>query len=289
MIQLSKVLLLIVHTTVKMVLLEVGPDVGRQWVDPSGRSRGPGNVISPEVIVDLLKYRRSDKRSGVFFKTAILPCQCERDVSSMSKQSSRLRTRQERRREDMHQREEERRRAARTKRITIVSIFAAGVLVVAALIYLVMAQGQTPVNAAYPLIDGVSCDGLEHSDFHIHAHISIYIDGKPAPIPAQIGIAPDTSCLYWLHTHTSDGVIHIEAPNGLSITLKNFLDIWGERFPQLNYPSQLSDPAGWQTYVNGKPYTGNFQTIPLQSHTLITLAYNSPGIRPDTTFGWNGL
>ncbi len=207
----------------------------------------------------------------------------------MSKQVTRQRTRQERRRDELLRREEERRRAAGRKRITTVGLIAAGVLLVAGLVYLVIAQGQTPANAAYPTIDGVSCDRGEHSDFHIHAHMSIYIDGKPAPVLAQIGIAPDSSCLYWLHTHTSDGVIHIEAPNGFSITLKNFLDIWGKRFPQLNYPSQLSDPSGWQVYVNGKPYTGNFQAIPLQTHTLITLAYNSPGVKPDTTFDWNGL
>ena len=172
---------------------------------------------------------------------------------------------------------------------SIVGIIAAGVLLVAGLVYLVLAQGQTPANAAYPPIDSATCDRNEHFDVHIHAHVSIYIDGKPVTIPAQVGIVSDSSCLYWLHTHSSDGVIHIEAPKGFSITLKNFLDIWGKRFPQLNYPSQLSDPSGWQVYVNGKPYTGNFQTIPLQSHTLITLAYNSPNVKPDTTYAWNGL
>jgi len=117
----------------------------------------------------------------------------------------------------------------------------------------------------------------------------MYIDGQITPIPAQIGIAPDNSCLYWLHTHSSDGVIHIEAPNGVSITLKNFLDIWRMRFQQLGYPSQLDQLDGWQVYVNGKPFTGDFHTIPLQSHTLITLAYNSPGVKPDTSFNWKGL
>ena len=207
----------------------------------------------------------------------------------MSKQTTRQQSRQERRREEQRRREEERRRAARMKRITTIGIIAAGVLVAAALVYFVIAQSHTPANAAYPSIDGVSCDSLEHSDFHIHAHVTMYIDGKIAPVPAQIGIAPDNSCLYWLHTHTSDGVVHIEAPNGLSITLKNFLDIWGDRFPQLSYPSQLSDPTAWQAYVNGKPFTGDFRTIPLQAHTLVTLAYNSPGVRPDTSFNWNGL
>ncbi|MFL5697077.1 MAG: hypothetical protein ACJ797_08250 [Ktedonobacteraceae bacterium] len=78
----------------------------------------------------------------------------------MNKQSTRQRTRQERRREEQLWREEEQRRAARRKRITITGIIAAGVLLVAGLVYLVI------------------------------------------------------------------GVIHIEAPNGFSITLKNFLDIW---------------------------------------------------------------
>jgi hypothetical protein len=204
----------------------------------------------------------------------------------MSKQTTRQSSRQERRRED------ERRRAARRKRITTAGIVAAIVLAVVVLVYFVIAQGrqgQTSANAAYPAIDGATCDSNEHFDIHIHAHLSIFIDGKSAPVPAQVGIAPDGSCLYWLHTHDNTGAIHIEAPNGFSVTLKNFLDIWGGRFPQLGYSSQLSDPTGWQAYVDGKPFTGDFRTIPLQNHRLVTLAYNSPGVKPDTTFDWSGL
>src|SRR6266566_3501100 len=104
-----------------------------------------------------------------------------------------------------------------------------------------------------------------------------------------VGIAPDGSCFYWLHTHSNDGVIHIEAPSGRSFTLGNFLDIWGKRFAQLGYPSELDQSDGWQAYINGKPFAGDFHTIPLQAHTLITLAYHSPGVKPDTTYDWNGL
>ena len=46
---------------------------------------------------------------------------------------------------------------------------------------------------------------------------------------------------------------------------------------------------GWQAYVDGKPFSGDFRTIPLQAHTLVTLAYHSLGIQPDSTFNWNGL
>ncbi len=207
----------------------------------------------------------------------------------MSKQTARQLTRQERRREEQQRREEERRHAARRKRITIFSIIGVVALAVAGLVYLVVAQSQTPANAAYPVVDNISCQSTEQGGTHIHAHVTMYVNGTKTPIPANVGIAPDSSCLYWLHTHDDSGVIHIEAPEGVSATFGNFLDIWGQRFQQVGYPSQLSDATGWQVYVNGKPFRGNFHTIPLQSHTLITLAYNSPGIQPDTTYPWNGL
>ena len=207
----------------------------------------------------------------------------------MSKQTARQLTRQERRREEQQRREEERRRAARVKRIATFSIIGVVALAVAGLVYLVVAQSQTPANAAYPPVDNVSCQSTEQGGTHIHAHVTMYVNGTKTPIPANVGIAPDSSCLYWLHTHDDSGVIHIEAPEGVSATFGNFLDIWGQRFQQVGYPSQLSDATGWQVYVNGKPFRGNFHTIPLQSHTLITLAYNSPGIQPDTTYPWNGL
>lgn len=206
----------------------------------------------------------------------------------MSKQKTRQFTRQEQRREAELRREEERRRAARTKRITTVSIVAISVLAVAALVYFAIVQSRAPANAAYPVTDGISCDNNEHADYHIHAHVTMYIDGNKMPVPAQVGIAPDGSCLYWLHTHANDGVIHIEAPNGVSITLKNFLDIWRMHFQQLGYPSELDQTTGWQVYVDGEPFTGDFRAIPLQSHTLITMAYKSPGVQPDTTYPWNG-
>ena len=163
------------------------------------------------------------------------------------------------------------------------------VIAVAVLAYFVIPQSQTSANAAYPAIDTITCQNSEQSGIHIHAHVSISIDGKSVPIPADVGIAPDGSCLYWLHTHDASGVIHIEAPSGTSFTLKNFLDIWKSQFQQLGYPGELDQSSGWLVYVDGKPFSGDFHTIPLQAHTLITLAFNSPGVPPDTSYPWNGL
>ena len=218
----------------------------------------------------------------------------------MSKQVTRRPTKQDRRqerREEQARREAERQRAARRKKGIILGSVIAAVLVLATVItYFIYSSGQNQnqssveriVNAQYPPVDNIYCDQQEQTAFHIHAHLSMYINGQQVPLPKNVSIAPDSSCLYWLHTHDTSGVIHIEAPAGRAFTLGNFLDIWSGEFSQLNYPSQL-DLSGWKAYVNGKPFAGDFHTIPLQAHTLITLAYQSPGVKPDTTYNWNGL
>ncbi len=184
-----------------------------------------------------------------------------------SRQMNRRTTREEQRREEKRRQEEERQRAARRRRVITWS------------------------SKAYPVIGGVPCDTSGHdTDYHIHVHVTIYLNGKQTQIPAQVGI-PDQTCLYWLHTHDTSGVIHIEAPAGHTYTLGNFFQIWGQQFSALQYPPELDQHggAGWQVYVNGKLYNGDFHNILLTAHTLITLAYNSPGVTPDTTYSWGDL
>jgi hypothetical protein len=224
-----------------------------------------------------------------------------------SKPMTRQAVKFEQRQEEKRRREEERKRAALRKRITIVSIAAAVVVVLAAVLIYFIAGNAHPGNAqsnasstsipssanlAYPVIGGVPCDTTGHdTDYHIHAHVSIYINGKQVQIPSQVGIPTDGTCLYWLHTHDASGVIHIEAPAGRNFTLGTFLDIWGQQFSSLQYPPELdqSGGAGWQVWVNGKPYSGDFHNIPMQAHLLITLSYNTSGAQPDTIYNWGNL
>jgi hypothetical protein len=203
----------------------------------------------------------------------------------MSIETRRAPSRQERR--DKQQRK--RARDARIKRLTAPTLWVTLALVVVGLIAFLVFSNPGVANSAYPPVNNISCDQGEHGDFHIHAHLTMYVNGKQTNLPAGVGIAPDGSCLYWLHTHNTDGIIHIEAPKGASFTFNDFLKIWSGYFQQSGYPSQLNSTAGWQVYVNGKPFTGDFHTIPLQAHTLITMAYHSPNIHPDTSFNWNGL
>ena len=179
--------------------------------------------------------------------------------------------------------------------ITWLSILAAVVVgagLIGGIIFYNINQSQTPAvsdNPVYPAVDGIACQTNEQLAYHIHAHVSIYINGKLVSIPQGVGIATDGSCLYWLHTHDTTGVIHIESPTQKNYTLGNFFDEWSQRFSSLSYPSELDLTSGWQIWVNGKPYSGDFRNIQLTAHELITLAYNSPNAKPDKTYSWGNL
>jgi hypothetical protein len=205
---------------------------------------------------------------------------------------------QERRQEEQQRRLEAQRRAVRNRRILIGSIIAVAVLLVASVSFLVYSNKQnasaqnqaTPteqiVNSAYPPVNGIYCDALEQTAYHIHAHLTIYMNGKPVTVPQGIGIASDQSCFYWLHTHANNGVVHIEFPKQGNPTLGNFLDIWGQQFSQLGFHNELASSAGWVVYVDGKKVTSSFNQLILQPHQVITIAYNSPHITPDTSYNW---
>jgi hypothetical protein len=224
----------------------------------------------------------------------------------MSKQMSRQPTKQERRRdrrEEQRRRAEEQLRAGRMRRRVIIGAAIIAILLVVGISAYVFsvskgAQGQastttspdsSPVNTQmYPPVDNISCNS-EQSAYHVHVHLSLYINGAAVPVPQNLGIAPDQSCFYWLHTHDTTGVIHVEAPKKDVFTLGTFFREWQEQFPQLQYPLQLDQTSGWTVYVNGKPYNGDFRKISLDAHALITMAYNTPGVTPDTQYNWGSL
>jgi hypothetical protein len=150
-----------------------------------------------------------------------------------------------------------------------------------------MAQGQP--------VDGISCQTAEQLVYHIHAHLAVYASGTLRAIPAGIGIVPPVrstpiaggpfvyggTCFYWLHSHTQDGIIHIESPTERVYTLGNYFDIWNQPLSA----TQVGPVHGTVTaYVDGKPFAGDPRSIPLAAHTLIQLdvGSSSPGPQPFT-------
>ena len=143
-------------------------------------------------------------------------------------------------------------------------------------------------------VDGVKCETSEQVAYHIHAHLAIYVDGKPRQVPFGIGI-PDPvtqqangypfvvsgKCFYWLHTHVADGVIHVESPSQRTYTLGNFFDIWGQPLSA----TQVGPVSGTVTaFYGGKPYAGSdLRAIPLTPHAEIQLDVGQPLVAPEVT------
>lgn len=132
-------------------------------------------------------------------------------------------------------------------------------------------------------VDGIPCQA-EMVQVHVHGHLALFVDGKQVQIPAFIGMAPTPQggCLYWLHTHGPDGIIHVEAgspdnPGGGHYTLGNFFDIWGQPLSG-NQVGPFKGPV--TAYVNGVQYIGDPKAIPLQSHKQIVLEVGKPVVPP---------
>ena len=142
-------------------------------------------------------------------------------------------------------------------------------------------------------------------NYHIHAHLTLYENGRAVPLPAQIGIPYSQAisgqhyCLYWLHTHDASGVIHIESPTARLYTLGQFFDIWhytslwdaqgGLAGPAgLVFDSSFVDalrsakPGDIHVFVDGKPVPTGYQDITLTKHKLITIEIGTP-LKPPTT------
>jgi hypothetical protein len=147
-------------------------------------------------------------------------------------------------------------------------------------------------------VDGIQCGASEQLAYHIHAHLAVYVNGVLDSLPGGIGIpgsvvqpsaqgpvAQGGQCIYWLHTHAPDGVIHVESPTQRIYTLGNFFDEWHQPLS----PTQVGRAHGTVTaFYNGKPWTKDVRAIPLEPHAVIQLSVGSPVV-PFHTFSWAGL
>lgn len=146
----------------------------------------------------------------------------------------------------------------------------------------VLAPPIPTTRVGTPPIDGLTCDRVENTAYHLHPELLIFNRGVQVRIPYGIGIAPpwrvvesregpfvqNGSCFYGLHTHTEDGIIHVELSAPRNFTLGTFFNVWGTPL-NANQVGPLSGPIF--SYVNGRQVPGNPALIPLRDGDLIQL------------------
>jgi len=116
---------------------------------------------------------------------------------------------------------------------------------------------------------------------HWHPQLTIMIDGQPVTIPANVGIDPalwqdhsldqygmqampqmGMGAMAPLHTHNTDGTIHVESRNLRDYTLGDFFRIWGQTFDAqqvLGHPAQTGHRV-WMV-VDGSTMSASYSVV----------------------------
>jgi hypothetical protein len=122
--------------------------------------------------------------------------------------------------------------------------------------------------------------GQSDTVFHIHALLRIYVDGRPVPVPAQIGIDPQGRFLAPLHTHDASGIVHIEADRRFPFTLGQFFTIWGVRFTDTRIGGYTGHgDRRLRVYVNARAVADPVAHV-LRAHDRIVVGFGRSGSFP---------
>jgi hypothetical protein len=133
---------------------------------------------------------------------------------------------------------------------------------------------------------------------HVHAHLDVFVDGKPIAVPAGVGINIDdpevqrfkdpdgsvayggimrcrTPCISPLHTHDASGIIHTESASPKPNRLGQFFTEWGVRLSDSCVGKHCTrEPIAF--YVDGKPYTRDPRAIELTDRKEIAIVIGTP-------------
>ncbi|MDX6742532.1 hypothetical protein [Actinocorallia sp. A-T 12471] len=118
--------------------------------------------------------------------------------------------------------------------------------------------------------------GMEGDAKHIHAHLSLFVNGEQHQIPANLGIDAAGN-IAELHTHDTRGVLHVESFSADKVfTLQQLFDLW-------EIPLSTGELGQFKTdathtlkfYVDGKEVTDPPSGITLEAHREIAIVYGT--------------
>jgi hypothetical protein len=158
-------------------------------------------------------------------------------------------------------------------------------------VYAVPDLAARATTASGAPVDGITCRtaSAEVVKYHVHVYLSFYVDGREERVPAGVGItAPYLTertsagpfldvgvydCLYWLHTHAPDDVVHVESPYRHTFTLGQFFDVWGQPLSATRVGPARGPVV---VFVNGRRWAGSPRAAPLLAHAVIQVDVGTP-------------
>jgi hypothetical protein len=147
---------------------------------------------------------------------------------------------------------------------------------------------------------GLKPERSETLEFHVHAHLDVFVNGKPVPVPAGIGInvddpgvqhdqpgGPQTAqyggirrcdrpCISPLHTHDFTGILHTESPTPVPNRLGQFFTEWDVRLDSDCVGGYCRPESDIRVYVDGRPFTSDPADITLTDLREIAIVIGTP-------------
>ena len=145
---------------------------------------------------------------------------------------------------------------------------------------------------------GLVPERAEVLEYHVHAHLDVFVNGKPVRVPAGIGInikdpgvksAPLADgtpsyggielcrkvCISPLHTHDDTGILHTETKTVQPNRLGQFFTEWAVRLTPECVGGFCKPEAPIAIFVDGKRYTDDPREIELSDLREIAIVIGS--------------
>jgi hypothetical protein len=150
---------------------------------------------------------------------------------------------------------------------------------------------------------GLVPEKAEFLQYHVHAHLDVFVNGRPVLVPAGIGIDLDNPavradkrldglvvgagltqecnepCISPLHTHDPSGLLHTETKTPSPNQLGQFFTEWAVRLTNDCVGAYCKPAVPIKIYVDGEVETGDPAQIQLSNLREIAIVIGS---KPDS-------
>lgn len=147
---------------------------------------------------------------------------------------------------------------------------------------------------------GLVPEKAEFLQYHVHAHLDVFVNGEAVRVPAGIGInthdpavhserlADGTfayggidppckrPCISPLHTHVDDGILHTESKTVKPNRLGQFFIEWAVRLDDNCVGGYCKPAAPIAIYVDGDRFSGDPRDIELSDLKEIAIVIGTP-------------
>jgi hypothetical protein len=157
---------------------------------------------------------------------------------------------------------------------------------------------------------GLTPQTKEFFDYHVHAHLDVFVNGEPVVVPAGLGIniddpavhhgtledgsdsyggidpPCDQPCISPLHTHDTTGVIHTESSTSEPNHLGQLFTQWDVQLDASCVGGYCTPDASVLVYVDGELYEDDPAQIELTDHKEIAIVIGTPPAEIPTSYGF---